>query len=679
MITVTQILPAKNSVDVSVNQDIEIMLTADFKLDPRNISFKLNEVDIVPNVFSVYNGVTDYSLVVTLYTRKRIKYGDEYRYGQLNTRYGMRDNFPSMLEYGCRYVCSFTVWGTNDSNEREEITDSFVFNTEEGVFYNSNPADYFYSDFSQSIANKMPEWSKARFDKYSNFQQLVNPLAEILEKKQDHIDKVYRGNLIQTLDLNQLPYLFKYELDKNYEFKTFLNQDGSSLFVQPDISGIQGITRFDLFAPENNDLKTLYYLKTPTRINTKQDFVNNNVIFEIELISNLKIDIDRKLEREGGFVLYCENLKSSIKKVNSTSFVLAKCQVKGISIFDKEQQEEIILYNEKFLFSKKMWKKIDSIQFFNVDQKNVTFTIMHFPDERKTSPDTKKIILPDGSSNSILWSFENRNDLTVLQKRRTIGRSGLDVLKFAGATEIVSELGLFDTNNTTPLELIDLTVDYNSNFIYGVTSQYLYIFDKREPYPKKLKNIPGDSGSSDFVLKIESDGTYLDEAGEKEILIKYSHVTPGRKIIKYRTKITKPDNSVVYLLKDGATTSDPNQSSIFVKQDLYTLDDVSNRFYATEAGEYIFELETMYQGGVSSKDYGFVYIPKICAIAKYKLERILDTGVPVSIFKDFDQNIKIYTNEGILHSIIFHKDGILIDYVNKVLYSSEEYTSLDVE
>lgn len=679
MITVTQITPAKNSVDVSVNQDIEIMLTADFKLDPRNISFRLNEVDIIPNVFSVYNGPTDYSLVVTLYTRKRIKYGDEYRYGQPNIRYGMRDTFPSMLEYGARYVCGFTVWGTNNSNEREELTDSFVFTTEDGIFYNNSPADYFYSDITQSMANKLPEWSKARYDKYSNLQQLLNPLGEILEKKQDHIDKVYRSNLIQTVDLKQLPYLFKYELDKNYEFKTFLNQDGSTLFVQPNISGIQGITRFDLFAPENNDLKTLYYSKIPTRINTKQEFVNNNTIFETELISNLKIDINKNLEREGSFVLYCENLKSSIKKTDSTSFVLAKCQIKGISIFDKEQQEEIILYNEKFLFTKKMWRRIDSIQFFNVDQSNVTFTIMHFPDQRKISPDTKKMILPDGSSDLVLWSFENRNNSTVLQKRKTIGKNGFDVLKFAGVTEIISEMGIFDINNTTPLELTDLVVDYNSNFIYGVTDNYLYVFDKREPYPKKLKSIPGDSGFSDFVLKIESDGTYLDEDGEKEILIKYSHVNPGKKIIKYRTKITKPNNSIVYLLKDGSTTANPNEASIFVNQGTFTLEDVANRFYVTEPGEYIFELETMYQGGLSSKDYAFLYIPKICAIAKYKLERILNTGIPVSIFKDFDQEIKIYTNEGVLHSIEFHKDGVLIDYINKVLYSSEEYTSLDVE
>ena len=130
MITITQITPSKNSTGVSINQDIEIRISADFKLDPRNVSFKLNEIDVVPNVFSIYNGNTDYELIITLYTRKRIKFGDEYRYGQANVRYGMKDIHPSILEYGSRYVCQFTVWGTNSNDLEEKLTDSFVFNTE---------------------------------------------------------------------------------------------------------------------------------------------------------------------------------------------------------------------------------------------------------------------------------------------------------------------------------------------------------------------------------------------------------------------------------------------------------------------------------------------------------------------------------------------------------------------
>lgn len=678
MITVTQITPSKNATNISVNQDLEIRISADFKLDPRNVSFKLNEIDIIPNVFSIYNGATDHELIITLYTRKRIKFGNEYRYGQANTRYGMRDIHPSILEYGSRYVCSFTVWGMNDSNLEERLTDSFVFSTEEGIFYNNKPITYFYSDMTQSMANKLPEWSKGRYDKYSNFQQLLNPIGEVLEKNQDFINKLYQANLIQTVDLKELPYLFKYELDKNFEFQNFFNQDGSMFYVQPDISGIQGITRFDLFSSEENNIKSLYYTKLPTRIDSNQLVVNNNTIVSKQLATNLVQQINKNLEREGSFVLYCQGVKTSIYKNQGGQFTFLKCQIKGTSIFDQKQQEEFVIYNEKYLYSKKMWKKIESIEFFNINDQRINYEIFHFPNPDKMSPDTKKMILPDGQVDGVVWKKDKRNGISILQKRRTLGSNAVDVLRFAGETEVVSEMGLFDIDGVTPLDIIDIAVDYSSNYIYAVTEDYLYIFDKREPYPETLKKIPGNNGIADFVLNIETDDSYLDDDGQKEILINCSHVSPGKRIVKYRIKITKPDGSVVYLLKNATTTSNPNNSSIFVKQEEFMLENVSNRYYADMPGEYLFELETMHENGILAKDSVLVFIKKIAALAKYKLERILNDSVPVSIILDYDQEIKIYTNKSMLHTIIFHKDGILIDYVNKILYSSEEYTSIDV-
>lgn len=679
MITINQITPAKNSVNVPVNQDLEIRISADFKLDPRNISFKLNDVDIIPNVFSVYNGETDYELVVTLYTRKRIKFGENFRYGQADVRYGMRDIHPSVLEYGARYVCSFIVWGINNLNEREELTDSFVFNTEEGIFYNQNPVKYFYSDYTQSMANKLPEWAKGRYDKYSNFQQILNPIGEILEKTQDFIDKTYQANFLQTANLKELSCLYKYELEKNFEFKNFLNQDGSLFFVQPEISGIQGITRFDLFASENNDIKSLYYEKIPTRINVDQVYVSDNVIFQKTIALNTKHEINAKLEREGSFVIYCEGVQTSVYKNSNNNYVFLKCKIKGVSLFDKEQKEEIVIYDQKYLYSKKMWKKINSIEFFNIKNQFFTFEILHFPKFKKISPDTKRIISFDGTKESCFWYLENREDFSVLQKRKTLGKNAIESLRFAGKTELVSEVGLYDIDNVTPLRLIDIAVDYNSNYIYGITEDYLYIFDKREPYPTSLKEIPGTNGDADFLLSLEYDECFLDENREKEILINCIHSIPGKKILKYRIKITKPNKEIEYLLPNETITTDINNSAVFVNQKFFTLDDINNRYVATIPGEYIFELETLYQGGSTSKDYAVIFIKKNCALAKYKLERILNNAYPTSIFIDYDQQVKIYTSEGILQTLIFHKDGIVIDYVNKILYSSEEYTSLDVE
>ena len=47
----------------------------------------------------------------------------------------------------------------------------------------------------------------------SHFQQLLNPLGEILEKQEDLISKVFQANRIQTVNLKELSHLYKYEVD----------------------------------------------------------------------------------------------------------------------------------------------------------------------------------------------------------------------------------------------------------------------------------------------------------------------------------------------------------------------------------------------------------------------------------------------------------------------------------
>jgi hypothetical protein len=135
----------------------------------------------------------------------------------------------------------------------------------------------------------------------------------------------------------------------------------------------------------------------------------------------------------------------------------------------------------------------------------------------------------------------------------------------------------------------------------------------------------------------------------------------------------------VYLLKDGTIETNPNNASIFVNQTGFTLEDIVNRYTMTMPGEYIFELETMYKGGSVSTSYGFFFLKRNYALAKYKLDRVLNNSQPVSLFIDTDQKLKMYTNVSVFHTFTFHKDGIIIDYLNKVIYSYENYSSIDVD
>lgn len=678
MINIDSIDPAKNATNVDVNKDIQIWVSADFELDPRNIRFKINNVEVVPSCFSVYNGPNDYSLDIKLYTKRRIKYQSDRRYGQDGVRYGQRDVFPSLLQYGQRYVMEFTVWGTDNNGEYQETTDRFTFSTEEGIFYNNRPPTYFYSDATQGLANYFPEWSKARYDKFSNVQQLLNPIGARLEGIQDFVTEQGLNNFIQTANLNELSVLHRVELGKDFEIKSNLNEDGSLFFVQPEISAIQEVTRYDLFTDQNNDIRSFYYDKLPTRIGTERINVSQNRLFGPVVANEIKQYVNKDLERPGTICLRATGIESSVHTNSRREVLVLKCRVYGESLFGKKQFEDVIVLNDRNIFTTKLWRRIEYVQFFNTENQNITFEINHFKEPLSVIQDTKFITTPDDNREVVLWDAERRGSRTVLRKHVTEGDSGADLLRSSGKTRVVQEYDMLDIDGQTPLELIDVAPDVYSNMMYGISSDYLYVFDKREDYPELLKQVPGDNGLADYIIELDTEESGLDENGEKEICFKTVHKNLGKTVIRYRLRLKKPDGSVLFMKDDGTTTTDMQEATVFVKQQDLLLEERSHSFVTDQVGDHLLELETVYQGGDSSRHSQVVRVLKKSALAKYKLARILNDAQPLCVFFDHDQRLKILTDTGVLHSLVLHKDGVLIDYDNKILYFVEDYESVDV-
>lgn len=172
-ISITSLSPSKNQDNVSIDSNIEINVTSTgLDLDVTSIDLLINGVSVQP---SAYYGATEKTINITFYSRRRVKYKTK-RYGQDNFRYGQIDIYPSIFQYGSRYVSTIIVYDI-EGNRFEE---NFAFDTEGGIFYNNKTKHYYYSEQAQALANYLPEWARGRFDKYSNFQQLVNPSSHFL-------------------------------------------------------------------------------------------------------------------------------------------------------------------------------------------------------------------------------------------------------------------------------------------------------------------------------------------------------------------------------------------------------------------------------------------------------------------------------------------------------------------
>lgn len=678
MINFNSIYPTKNQNNVGVNEDIKINVSADFKLDPRNVIFKIHGVEIIPEIYSVYHGNSTSELNITLYSKRRVKYATDRKYGQENFRYGMRDVYPSMLNYGSRYVVEVIVFGENPSGEREEGREMFAFTTEEGVFKNPSPPEYFYSTMTQAMGNYFPEWSKTRYDKFSNVQQLLNPLGEYLEQTSDFLSKQKSNTFIQTCNLNELSVLHRIELGGDYPIKSIVAESGESYFVQPEIRAIDGITEFDLFAEPENSFQSFYYNKLPTRIDNEREVVQEDIIIENLELGALKKEINYELENPRELYLFISKLNTSIIR-EGRSVRLLKIRIEGTDQYGEKATEDVVTIKDRPIQTETEWKTIHSVELLHARDEKVEVSIYKIPPIKSVLSDFKREITSEDALEKVFWGMNNRGNGSVLEKRAERGGNVFEILRDSGITDVLQEFHLVDIDNSTPLALIDFTVDPFSNLIYGIDENFLYLFDKREQYTHLAKKLRGNNGSADLSIELEDDQMGLDENGQKEVLFKCVHKNIGKTIVKYRVMLHKPNGEVLYLKPDGTVTSDKSRGIIPVNQNDISVPTRQYSIVLDDFGDYLLELEALYRGGATSLDQQIIRIGKKPALIKYKLERVLDDAIPLSINRFKDQKIKIYDSKNVLNSLILRKDGVMINYDDKILYFIEDYDSVEVE
>ena len=143
-------------------------------------------------------------------------------------------------------------------------------------------------------------------------------------------------------------------------------------------------------------------------------------------------------------------------------------------------------------------------------------------------------------------------------------------------------------------------------------------------------------------------------------------------------KVSTPSGKTLYLRQDGALVEDKNSGMISVKQYDMMYESRKYELTLTEAGDYLLDLETLYRGGTTSSYKQIIRVRSKPALKKFKLDRILDGILPVSIKLYHDQTLKIYDASERLNTLTLHKYGVMINYEDKVLYFTENYDYVEV-
>lgn len=669
-ISINFLSPVKNQDAVPISSNIHIELVSDdAALDVYSTVLLINGEEVVP---SFYYGIDQNHVTVNFYSRRKIKYKTR-KYGQANFRYGQEDIFPSIFQYGSRYVCTIKIKDISGNLFEEH----FAFNTETGVFYNPTVYSYYYSD-TQALADYLPEWARGRYDKFSNFQQLINPSSKYLNEINRALSVQPLNYFVQSSNLNELATLYKVELSSGYKFQEIVLDDGTRLQVPPDITALKDITKFYPLPGFNNDIKEFFYKKLPDRLDEEKINISSLTIHPRTLIQGLPLALDKTLVIPGFFYITIDGGTKFVELKNK-DFSILTCRIKGYSSEGKEQIEDLTIFDNDNYPTIKSWSFISEISFVNLpSNEEIYFTLSYFREKNSFIADSLfKFTDLEGNTKSTFWKMGENSIGSTLQLYNILKNTVAEIISTLAKKDLLMEYQLLDVDNVTPLNLIDVEVNPFLNYVFGIDNNYLYLFDKQEEYPSVLKLLPAKNGSANLVIDLTTDNFALED-GEKVIEFSGIQKYIDTEIIEYRFKITRPDGITEYILPDGTLTLDKNAAIVKADRSNIQLRTKIIQYTLNQLGDYILFLESNLKNGQSHVDAKIIRVLKKSALVKYKIDRLFSGSTIQGIYLDSDQQLRIYDSNQELHTIYLVKDNVLIDYGSGILYFNEAYDKIEV-
>lgn len=645
-IQLESLTPAHSATGVLLASSVSFTLVSTDNLNLASLIFTINTVQVTPTI--TVNVAGPLSITCT---------------------------FPlSDAWYGQYYVGNVVI-----SSVSSTLNQSFSFTTEQGVFLNSNPSTYAYSQSTQELANYLPEEMKGRYDKYSTYQQLLNVNGVLVESCDLYLTQQLGAYYIQTTSMADLANMFQVSLPSTFSFTSLLQNDGSLLFEPPPILGFIDYTQFMVGSTYENNLFSFYYNALPTRLTLAEEpAFGSTTILSTTPITYGVTQLDLELARPGGFVILTSGGSNWTSVDEQLNIMVVTCRLVGTSLFDQVQTEEFTLIDNSPYYTKKNWNTISSVQFYNLPLAFTgNFEIDYFQGQNALVQDVRNYT---GVYNSaplswqLDWDDTNTNR-TFLQTLTSIGDTPLEVLRNS-SIEVLREFELFDVDNLTNVKMVDLTSQPLDNWIYFIDEHYLYIYNKEEEYPTGLRNLRNVTQDPLVVISLEADELRYATVGGKTVSLSAVQQYLSKKVTGYRFRVLKPDFTTAYILLNGTETQNSNLAWNYISVTTSNFLSPEIDYNTTQDGDYYFYLDIQYSDGSTDTDGKIMRTLTKSALAKYKLAQWLGTNTAVRLFFDTDQLLKLIDNAGNLYTITFNRDNMLIDYTNMIVYLNENYDNV---
>ena len=540
--------------------------------------------------------------------------------------------------------------------------------------------DYVYAPYMEQLASYLPDYTRAGVDRYSVFQQLLNPIAlkmdNIRQKTQSH----HRSLLINASDLSDPDWLYEYELDSSEEFNFVINSEGASSVVPPTVWGYSGVNRINLRACES--FRDFWEEAIPTRF-TVIESINPALVALTPSISIRELEVLAPFDvPTNGRVYLTLHSSSSIVDLTSEELGQAFIVLEGISGTGADQKEVILLLEEGDIPSKLNWSKIESVSLeTNIESASgeVLFGLLPTRLGIRVEPSFKSVL--NRRTDTVKWQTGEDEIGSYVDKLLSGEGHIIDIARGESSFSAVQRYRLADVNGDA-VSITDHSMNLSGNFFYGTDLDTLYIWDRRDRLPSNLALMTGitEQPEQSFAIVAYELQTVEDDAPSVVLSVEMERALGLKTARSWMWSVVKPDGETLYIK--------PSTGEFFeyeywndnpVPINYYGIKERNFDLTLDEIGDYMFELRILYTDGTTDIIRRIFQLHQKNAIAQYDLDHLIDLTDEINRVHVTENGELWISNAETIYKMRPVYDTFMIDTENSKLYFREEYDAVEVE
>lgn len=528
-----------------------------------------------------------------------------------------------------------------------------------------------HSWITQRIANRLPLWADARLDKYSFFQQYINPFGSALEELYKQLSIGAKNYYAATANLDEIDVVYKVKLPRNFNFSVNDHDPANPIRIPPNVTTTIDSIITNIPVAGDNDVESFWYDSFPTRVKREgTDIDVSNEILPATQFKDLALATFNTFSIQGRLSITIEGATEfiNLNRPLQRGFV----KLEGVTRKGQEEIEKINFITNTTILSLKEWRRLEKVSIYGIFPLTSTITIDILPFNVTEQIDPFNLFI-DEVNESILFVEVEAIDYTgTILKHKIFAATSLALLQqgFTGF-DVRAQAELLNITGDSIIAR-DFAIQPFQDKLYVLTDEKIYVYYNFMPYPD-CRNL--DKQTEDTLMVIETDKRdYIRDATVK---VRTDRRYPVKRILKNRWSLTKPDGTKVRLGIDG-TEWPLAQRGWIINSHHNTYNFIRQKidYVVTEFGTYTFELETFYHDGTSEIDKHIVNINGLNAETTLTLP--LDVQNADGIAFDSDQNLWIRKGNTAYKMQMF-TDNMLVDFDKKILYFHEPYDKVTIE